>query len=114
MLNEESHNLDEEGNILKPNDDALLVTQIVSTAPCSHHPVSEITCFKCGKRGHYQFNCTNTIPVFHKMKLQMLSLIRKMIAFNCKGIFVSLVYCLQRCIGISNTILKIVTSYCFM
>ena len=39
----------------------------------------------------------------------MLFLIRKIIAFNCRGVFVSLVYHLQECVGILNTILKIVT-----
>jgi len=45
-----------------------------------------------------------------KMKLLMPSLMRKMmIAFNCRGVLVNLVYFLQGCVGISNAIPKIVT-----
>jgi len=68
MLNKESHNLDKKDNILKPNNDAFLVAQIILTASCPRHPVSKITCFKCEKRGHYQFNCTNIILVSYKNK----------------------------------------------
>jgi len=66
MLNEESYTIKEENNILKPNDKALSVTQVILAAHRPHHPVSEITCFKCGKKGHYQINCVNTVPVAHR------------------------------------------------
>jgi len=69
MLNEESCTIEEEDNILKPNDKALSVTQVIPAARCSHHPVSEITCFKCGKKGHYQINCVNTVPVSHRKEV---------------------------------------------
>jgi hypothetical protein len=41
---------------MQPADDTMAIT----TAPHTHCPISEITCFKCNQKGHYQYNCTST------------------------------------------------------
>jgi len=68
MFNKELHTIKEEDNILKLNNKALLVTQVVFAAHHPHCSVFEITYFKYGKKNYYQINYVNTVPVSHKKK----------------------------------------------
>jgi len=59
MLNEESRTIEEEDNTQKLNDEVLSVTQVAIRH--LHRLISEIICFKCGKKGYYQLNCSNIV-----------------------------------------------------
>jgi hypothetical protein len=61
LINEEARQLATKPTLPVRNNVKPDSEEALSVEPKPRTPLSDITCFKCGKKGHYQSNCPDNI-----------------------------------------------------